>query len=115
MATDNMLQECLLKTREVSVQWKELGVLLNIKKYLLDQIERNYPRDVATCRMEMLHAWLKSNPVNPEAVLGDALKDILKTTYDSKSKAFYRYTKHDEPIHAMQHVITFLANRQSKS
>ena len=86
MATDDMLQECFLKTRQVNVYWKQLGLLLNMEKHCLDEIEHNYPRDVATCRMEMLHAWIKRDPANPKAVLDDALKEILKNTHKSKSK-----------------------------
>ena len=36
----------------------------------------------------MLHAWIKSDPVNPKAGLDDALKGIMKITHDSKSKIY---------------------------
>ena len=81
----DLLKDCLLRTREVSAQWKYLGVLLKVEKYRLDEIEKNYPTDVATCRIEMLHAWITDNPQSSTEVLDDAVKQILTTSHDSRS------------------------------
>ena len=83
---DDILQECLRKTRHFRVQWKHLGLLLCMKKHRLDEIEKNNPRDVVTCMTEMLHAWITSNPENPKAMLDEALEEIRTATYDTKSK-----------------------------
>ena len=77
MANNDMFHLCYRNTRHVSVHWKELGALLNVEKYRLDEIDKDNPRDVVSCRMDMLSAWLKNNPADPEKQL-DAALDILQ-------------------------------------
>ena len=60
MANNDMFHLCYRNTRHVSVHWKELGALLNVEKHCLDEIDRDNPRDVVSCRMDMLSAWLRS-------------------------------------------------------
>ena len=64
--------------------WKFLGLLLKIEKYLLDEIEKDNPRNVDSCRIEMLHSWLKSNPANPTQALDDALIEMALVHSSSK-------------------------------
>ena len=68
-------------TNEYNVQWKLLGLLLELKKSHLDTIEYDNPRNATACRMEMLHVWLKTNPANPKVMLDNALKEIQKTAH----------------------------------
>ena len=84
MSTDHdaVLQRCLHKTKCYSANWKILGLLLQVKKHLLDRIDKENPRDVDTCMMEMLDTWLKSNPANPETELDDALMEFQRTTHN---------------------------------
>ena len=79
---DAVLQQCLCKTRNYSANWMRLGFVLKVKEHLLKEIEKNYPRDVDTCRIKMLPVWLKdNNPADPEAELEAALKEFQKTAY----------------------------------
>ena len=80
---DKVLQKCLNKTKTFSSNWKYLGLLLQVKKHLLDATEKNYQRDVDTCKMEMLATWLRSNPADPDAELDAALKELRNTLRDA--------------------------------
>ena len=84
MANNDMFHVCYRNTRHVSVHWKELGVLLNVEKHCLDEIDRDNPRDVVSCRMDMLSAWLRSNPADPAAELDAALDDLQRTVHGEK-------------------------------
>ena len=83
---DAVLQSCLRKAKQYSANWKLLGLLLQVQKNLLDVIERNNPRDVDTCMMEMLDTWLRNNPENPETELDDALMELQRTTQKLQGK-----------------------------
>ena len=80
MTNETVFQRCFSKTKQYGADWRHLGVLLKVKQYRLNDIEKENPTDVTACRMKMLNAWLKSNPSNPEreleAVLGD-LRQML--------------------------------------
>ena len=77
--------ECLDKTEPFSKHWKELGARLRLEMYILDEIEINRPRDVGRCRMDMLDAWLKSDPADPAAELDAALDDIQRTVHGEEN------------------------------
>lgn len=53
------LAELTSELKEV-VDWYHLGVRLNIPDYQLKIIAKNNPRDVATCRTEMLSLWMNT-------------------------------------------------------
>ena len=53
-----------------------LGVLLGLDKGRLDGIEEQYRNVADNCMMEMLDAWLKTNPSSNEKQLEDALKEL---------------------------------------
>ena len=72
----SLLGTYLLKVKNVTAHWKMLGVLLGLKKGCLDGIEKQYHHVVGDCMMEMLDAWLKTNPSNTEEQLEDALKKV---------------------------------------
>ena len=72
----NLLGTYLLKVKHVTAHWKTLGVLLGLDKGHLDGIEEQYRNVVENCMREMLDAWLKINPRNPEEQLEDALKKL---------------------------------------
>ena len=72
----NLLGTYILKVKHVTVNWKTLGVLLGLEKGRLDGIEKQYHNVVDDCIREMLDAWLKTNPSNPEEQLEDALKKL---------------------------------------
>ena len=77
------LVRCLERTKNLSAHWKHLGLLLKLEKHLLDAIEKNYPRDVETCRMEMLDKWLnRSNAADSAAELDAAIKEF-ETSHNS--------------------------------
>ena len=83
MATDDTLLLCLERTKKLGAHWKYLGLLLKVEKHLLDAIERNNPRDVDTCKMEMLDTWLnRSNAADSAAELDAALKEF-ETSHNS--------------------------------
>ena len=88
-----MFQVCYRKTRHVSVHWKELGIQLKVEKYVLDEIDRDNPKDVVSCRLEMLSTWLKSDPADPEAQLDAALDDLQRTVHGEKSVACMKQLK----------------------
>ena len=79
--------DCFRDTDEYNAQWKLLGSMLELKKSDLDTIECDNPRNSKSCRMEMLHVWLKTNPANPRVMLDNALKEIQKATC-SKGKKY---------------------------
>ena len=72
----NLLGTYLRKVKNVTAHWKKLGALLGLDKGRLDGIEEQYRNVVDHCMMEMLDAWLKTNPSNTEEQLEDALKDL---------------------------------------
>ena len=72
-----LLKECLQKTECVSADWKLLGLILTVPKYLLDEIEKD-KQSTADCRMEMLDTWLKGIPDNPLTTIDDALRELYK-------------------------------------
>ena len=72
----NLLRTYLLKVKHVAADWKILGLLLGLDKGRLDGIEEQYRNVVNHCMMEMLDAWLKTNPSNSEEQLEDALKKL---------------------------------------
>ena len=72
----NLLRTYLLKVKHVTANWKTLGVLLGLDKCCLDGIEKQYRNVVDDCMMEMLAAWLQTNPSNTEEQLEDALKKV---------------------------------------
>ena len=49
------------------LDWHTLGINLELEKYKLDEIERNY-HDVKRCRNEMLAHWLETTTPMWEAV-----------------------------------------------
>ena len=71
-----LLRTCLLKVKHVTAHWKMLGVLLGLGKGCLDATEAQYRNVVDQCMLEMLAAWLKTTPSNPEEQLEDALKEL---------------------------------------
>ena len=81
-----MFHLCYRNTRHVSVHWKELGALLNVEKHCLDEIDRDNLRDVVSCRMDMLSAWLRSNPTDPAAELDAALDDLQHKVHGKESR-----------------------------
>ena len=83
MDDDEFLLLCLEKTRRCSVNWFDLGLMLKVKKHILNEIKEDNPGKVGTCRREMLDAWLKSDPADPEAQLDAALNEFRKTTHNS--------------------------------
>ena len=84
--------EFFRKTKGYNVQWKYLGLMLNLDKSDLDTIEYDNPKDSTACRMEMLHAWLKTNPANPAVMLDNALKEIQKTVQlKGKNNEYCKY------------------------
>ena len=72
----NLLKTYLLKAKNVTAHWKMLGVFLGLDKVHLDGIEAQYHNVVGQCMLEMLDAWLKTNPSNTEEQLEDALKEL---------------------------------------
>ena len=48
-----------LITPEYAAHWKVIGILLGIKKGILDGIERNFPSNVSWCCNELLDTWLE--------------------------------------------------------
>ena len=80
---DAMLQKCFKKAKNYTAKWRILGFLLQVKKNTLDSIETSRPRDVDNCMIDMLEAWLMSNPTNPEQDLDTALKELQKTLRDA--------------------------------
>ena len=48
-----------LITPEYAAHWKVIGTLLDIKKGILDGIERNFPNKVEWCCNELLDKWLE--------------------------------------------------------
>ncbi len=43
------------------VNWKQLGINLDIKRYKLNEIEKNYSGDTAGARLALIDLWLRSD------------------------------------------------------
>ena len=76
---DAVLLKCYQKAKNHTAKWKILGFLLEVKKNTLDSIEIRRSLDVDNCMVDMLEAWLKSNPTNPEEKLDSVLHELQKT------------------------------------
>ena len=86
----SLLGTNLLKVKNVTAHWKMLGALLGLKKGCLDGIEKQYHHVVDDCMMEMLDAWLKTDPSNTEEQLEGALKKLspactVRSAYPGKN------------------------------
>ena len=86
----NLLNTYLRKVKHVTAHWKMLGALLGLDKCCLDGIEEQYRNVVDNCMLEMLDAWLKTNPSNTEEQLEDALKELspacrVRSAYHGKN------------------------------
>ena len=64
------------RLKHLSANWKELGVLLDLKMSELRVIEKDNQKDSKDCMIGMLDAWMKSDPKNPEVQLDDALREL---------------------------------------
>lgn len=53
------VKEVLNETKEVT-EWYSLGIQLDIKCDVLDQIGRNYNGDAERCKTEVLKFWLRN-------------------------------------------------------
>ena len=65
-------------------RWYLLGLQLGVDEHDLEMIEKNYPRDVDTCKLKMFGAWLRTDPSATYEKLARALAAIgLKNTAES--------------------------------
>ena len=98
----SLLRECFRMTRDFRTHWKELGLLLNVEKHRLDEIQKENPRDVAECTMDMLDDWIKSSTQEDskcKAQLDTALEELHHTVYTSEQILPY--------VHRLNLILTF--------
>ena len=69
-----------LITPEYAAHWKDIGALLDVKKGILDGIERNFPSNVSWCSNELLEKWLESNEDASWKKLIQAIDKLAVTT-----------------------------------
>ena len=50
----------------------------------MDEIDRDNPKDVVSCRLEMLSTWLKSDTADPVVELDAALDDLQRKVHGKK-------------------------------
>ena len=84
--TSDPYQHAFKRTKFLSSEWKQLGTLLKVPPYRLNEIESNHPKNAVKCRMEMLHAWVNSDPKNPEKELDTAMEDLLQMKSNSNGE-----------------------------
>ena len=66
---------------QYAARWKELGLELGLKDYMIDNIQQNnarHPRHVEECCKAMLQQWLKQIPSPSWGKLDDAIVKISK-------------------------------------
>ena len=77
---EEILRECMEKTRDVSNRWRDIGVLLKVEEEFLRTTEINNPRNSSACIKRVLRAWLPTNSSHYEEQLENALRKIKKKT-----------------------------------
>ena len=73
------LQEYVV--RQYAARWKELGLALGLKDYIIDNIQENnarHPRQVEECCKALLQQWLKEISSPSWGKLDDAIISIYK-------------------------------------
>lgn len=91
MTDQGILLQLYRQTHKVAA-WKILGLLLRLDKSILDKIERERHR-VDDCRLEMLHAWLNSNPKDPFRQMKAALEELQPAITTSEKGKLCVYGK----------------------
>lgn len=69
------VKEVLNETEEVT-EWYSLGIRLDIKCDVLDQIERNYNGDAERCKTEVLKFWLRNTEERTWGRLAQAINQM---------------------------------------
>ena len=60
--------------KEMTAEWYQLGVQLEILPATLNTLERNHPRDAQRCMTEVITRWLQNAPQCSWAKLAKAVK-----------------------------------------
>ena len=69
------MKELTEALREV-VDWHQLGVLLGIKPFRLQEVRMNHPHDAHHCKVAMLDGWLRSDVEASWEKLAQALEKM---------------------------------------